>query len=80
MANLPAIDIKATGENIKRIRKAKGYIVRDIQDKFGFATPTAIYKWENGVCLPTVDNLVGLARIFAVTVDELLVEKCVDDE
>lgn len=79
MANLPVINIKATGENIKRLRKNKGYLVREIQDKFGFANPTAIYRWEDGVCLPSVDNLVGLAMIFGVTIDDLLVKEIVNE-
>ena len=79
MANLPVIDIKATGENIKRIRKSKGYIIKEVQDKFGFTSPTAIYRWESGMCLPTVDNLVGLAVIFGVTIDDLLVREIVNE-
>lgn len=40
---------------------------------FGFATPQAIYKWQHGTAMPTVDNLVALASIFQVPVDEILV-------
>jgi len=25
---------------------------------FGFETPQAVYKWQKGIALPTVDNLV----------------------
>lgn len=73
MFTIPSIDLIATGRNIERLRKQAGLSVRDLQDIFGFATPQAIYKWQHGVCLPTVDNLVGLSVVFGVAVDEILV-------
>lgn len=39
----------------------------------GFATPQAIYKWQHGESLPTVDNLVALSAIFAVPIDAILI-------
>ncbi|MEE3400279.1 MAG: helix-turn-helix transcriptional regulator, partial [Eubacterium sp.] len=42
-------------------------------DIFGFATPQAIYKWQRGMTLPTIDNLVVLATVFGVTMDEIIV-------
>ena len=39
----------------------------------GFTNPQAIYKWQNGDCMPTIDNLVILAAVLGVTVDEILV-------
>lgn len=70
---MPTINMKATGEKIKRIIKAKGMKVRDIQKIFGFASPYPIYKWQNGQSLPAIDNLVILAKAMNVTVDDLLV-------
>ena len=63
----------ATGKNIEMLRKAAGISVRDLQDVFGFGTPQAIYKWQNGTALPSVDNLVVLAAIFHVRIDDILV-------
>ena len=73
MVNLPTIDMIATGQNINRLRKQAGLSVRDLQDIFGFATPQAIYKWQQGVALPTIDNLVVLAAILQVRLDDILV-------
>ena len=67
------IDLIATGQNINRLRKQAGLSVRDLQDIFGFATPQAIYKWQQGVALPTIDNLVVLAAILQVRLDDILV-------
>ena len=73
VVKIPIIDLIATGKNIKRIREASGISVRDIQDVLGFTNPQAIYKWQKGECLPTIDNLVILASVLGVTIDEILV-------
>ncbi len=73
MVNLPTIDMTGTGQNINRLRKQAGLSVRDLQDIFGFATPQAIYKWQQGVALPAIDNLVVLAAVLQVRVDDILV-------
>ena len=44
-----------------------------LQDVFGFGTPQAIYKWQRGDTLPTVDNLAVLAALFGVKIDDILV-------
>ena len=71
--NFPVIDPVATGQNIKTLREEKGLTVRDLQDVFGFGTPQAIYKWQHGDSLPTVDNLAVLAALFGVKIDDILV-------
>ena len=73
MIVMPAIDMVATGKNIARLRKAAGLTVKDLQDIFGFATPQAIYKWQHGAAMPTIDNLVVLAAVLSVTMDEIIV-------
>ena len=73
MVNLPVIDMVRTGQNIATLRKQAGLSVRDLQDVFGFATPQAIYKWQQGVALPTIDNLVVLAAVLQVRLDDILV-------
>ena len=73
MVNLPVIDMIRTGQNIGRLRKQAGLTVRDLQDVFGFATPQAIYKWQQGAALPTLDNLVVLAAVLQVHMDDILV-------
>ena len=70
---VPVIDLRATGQNIKNLRVAAGISVRDLQAILGFTNPQAIYKWQNGDCMPSIDNLVILAAVFGVTVDEILV-------
>ena len=70
----PVIDPVATGANIVRLREKRGLSVRDLQTHFGFEEPRAIYKWQSGQCLPTVDNLYALGALLDVTMDEILVQ------
>ena len=69
----PVIDPVATGENITRLRKDRGLTVRDLQNWFGFEEPQAIYKWQKGKSLPTVDNLYALGALLDVPMEEILV-------
>ena len=69
----PTIDLVATGKNIVRLREESGLSVRELQDIFGFATPQAIYKWQHGAALPTIDNLIVLSTIFKVSMEEIMI-------
>ena len=71
--NIPTIDLAQTGANIVNLRKAAGLSVHDLQVVFGFNSPQAIYKWQNGTALPTVDNLIVLAALLHVRIDDILV-------
>ena len=69
----PTINLTRTGANIIRLRKAAGLTVHDLQMVFGFNSPQAIYKWQNGTALPTVDNLIVLAALLQVRIDDILI-------
>ena len=71
--NIPTIDLAQTGANIVTLRMAAGLTVADIQMGFGFNSPQAIYKWQNGTALPPVDNLIVLAALLNVRIDDILV-------
>ena len=71
----PVIDPVATGNNIVRLREKRGLTVRDLQVFFGFEAPQAIYKWQRGQSLPSVDNLYALSVLLEVPMDDILVRK-----
>lgn len=75
----PSIDMVRTGKRIETVRKTRGLTVRDIQDYLGFEHPQAIYNWQHGKCLPTVDNLFALSRLFRVRMEDLLVSRGSED-
>lgn len=77
----PVINTAATGQNINRLRIRAGLSVKDLQNVFGFATPQAIYKWIHGTSMPTIDNMVILASVLGVTINEIvavddIIDKC----
>ena len=73
MRQFPTIDLAATGKQILRLRKSKNLTVKDLQDFFGFEAPQAIYKWQRGETLPSVDNLYALSKLLDVPVNDILV-------
>lgn len=76
----PVIDLKNTGTQIKSLRKLNGFTVKDIQDIFGFEYPQAVYAWEQGKNVPTIDNLLVLARLYEVSVESLIITQNVEVE
>ena len=73
MFTMPTINMVATGRNIMKLREQAGLSVKDLAEIFGFATPQAIYKWQHGTAMPTLDNLVVLAAVFEVAMDDIVV-------
>ncbi len=71
----PVIDMIGTGRRIIELRSAAGLSVRDLQDVFGFGTPQAIYKWQQGAAMPSLDNLIVLATVLGVHLDDIIVIK-----
>ena len=73
---IPVVDMKRTGQNITALRMQRGLSVRRLQSLLGFTTPQAIYKWQRGETLPSIDNLVALARILSVPMDSIVAAEC----
>ena len=70
---MPTIDLPATGMNIGILMKMNGISAADVADRMGFSSRNAVYKWIKGESLPTLDNIVILAELLDVTVEEILV-------
>ena len=64
--------------------KDKDITARELQIIMDFPYVQTIYNWFAGKNMPTIDNLVVLAKILAVPMDDLvvtsLVETVIDDE
>lgn len=65
------MQIGEIGKGIAEKRKQAGLSQEELAKRLGL-TRQAISRWESGAALPTVDNLVELARVLEVSVDELL--------
>lgn len=70
---IPTINVEETGMRIDVLIHESEYSVRDISERLGFETPQAVYKWMQGKTLPKLDNLVALAGILDVSIDDILV-------
>ncbi len=75
MLTMPVIDTQATGKNIRDMIKSRGFKIADVQSRCGFNTPQAIFKWMRGDAVPTIDNMVIIADMFGVTIDQIIVVK-----
>ena len=58
-------------ENLKAIRKAKGYTQEELAIKIHVARQT-VSKWEKGLSVPDADLLTKIADVLEVSVSELL--------
>ncbi len=68
---IPVINMAATGTRITELRKKRNITVREIEDTLG-VTKNAVCKWQRGETLPSIDNLVGLAAMLDVTLNEIV--------
>ena len=59
------------GKRICLLRKEKGLTQEELASHMG-VSPQAVSKWENDQTCPDISALPKLARLFDVTVDELL--------
>lgn len=59
------------GTNIRALRKAKGLTLEEVGNAVGI-TRASVSSWESSTTRPDLDRLVGLARLFGVTIDHLL--------
>ena len=58
-------------ENLKTIRKAKGYTQEELAIKVNVVRQT-VSKWEKGLSVPDADVLSHIAEVLEVSVNELL--------
>ena len=56
--------------NIKKLREAAGMTQAELAARLQLTTPS-VTKWELGRANPTYDNLIQLAEIFGVSLDEV---------
>ena len=67
------------GENITFLRKKKGLTQDELAKELNVSNQ-AVSKWESGKCCPDIELLPVLAHFFEVSIDELLVSKCLTTE
>ena len=68
----PVIDREQTGKTIRALREKSGISRDKLSQLLGLTTSRAIYDWENGKTIPSIDNLLALAKIFRTPVDSII--------
>ena len=57
--------------NLKILRKQYGLTQEQIAEKLKVSRQT-VAKWERGECLPDIENVIALADLYEITVDQLV--------
>lgn len=74
---MPVINMEQTGKQIAELRKKANLTVNDIKEALEFTTVNAVYKWQRGQTLPTLDNLVALAALFGCTINDIVITETI---
>ena len=69
----PVINLVKTGQNIKNMRIEKGMSVQKLADFMEFEAVQAVYNWQTGKSLPSIENLKILSELFDKSMDEILI-------
>ena len=56
---------------LAKLRKEKGYSQEELAEKLGLSRQ-AVSKWDRAESSPDTDNLICLAKLYNVSLDELL--------
>lgn len=74
------IDMKQSGEKIKRLITEAGYDVKSIQNYLHLSCPQPVYRWFKGQILPTVDHLFMMSKLLGIHMEDFLVEKGTNEQ
>lgn len=66
------INLNATGANLRNLMKEKNVKVLDVASIL-LTSPQSVYSWLNGHSIPSVDNLLNLAGILNVSMEDILI-------
>lgn len=68
----PVINTRDTGNNIRRIMDMRGITAKDMQQYLNLGCVQSVYRWLDGVNMPTIDNLYALGELFQVPIDAIV--------
>ena len=68
----PIINKRETGVNLRRIMDMRGITPKDVQEYLGLGCVQSVYRWIDGVNMPTIDNLYALSELLQVPIDAIV--------
>ena len=69
---IPVIDKKRTGEKIRFFMEREALNPSDIQMYLGLSCVQTVYRWLEGINIPSIDNLYALSCLFRVRMDDMI--------
>ena len=71
----PEIDKERTGERIRFLMELRGLTVKDVCRTLSLGCVQAVYKWLDGINLPSLDNMYCLSILLRVPMDSIICGK-----
>ena len=68
----PLVNKRETGINLRRIMDMRGITPKDVQEYLGLGCVQSVYRWIDGVNMPTIDNLYALSELLQVPIDAIV--------
>ena len=68
----PLINKRDTGVNLRRIMDMRGITPKDVQEYLGLGCVQSVYRWTEGISMPTIDNLYELSELLQVPIDAIV--------
>ena len=68
----PLINKRETGVNLRRIMDMRGVTAKYVQEYLGLGCVQSVYRWLDGINMPTIDNLYALSELLQVPIDALV--------
>ena len=68
----PLINKRETGINLRRIMDMRGITTKDVQEYLGLGCVQSVYRWLDGINMPTIDNLYALSELLNVPIDTIV--------
>lgn len=68
----PLINKRETGVNLRKIMDERGLTAKDVQEYLALGCVQSVYRWIDGVNMPTIDNLYALSELFQLPIDSIV--------
>lgn len=68
----PLISKRETGVNLRRIMDMRGITPKDVQEYLDLGCVQSVYRWIDGINMPTIDNLYALSELIQVPIDAIV--------
>ena len=69
---IPVINKQETGTNLRSIMNSRKLSAKDVQEYLGLGCVQSVYRWLDGINMPTIDNLYALSELFQVPIDAIV--------